>query len=327
MKFQYLSILLEIRYFGIESRLEPHDENQVERFFFRGKDTLLIHYIKMILSVTANVTRNTTINLQKKKTSSESELLIFNALCSLFTCLALVIACGGIHPVSAFTLLLSVIYGAALVTAYQTLILAMKEGPMSYTILIATCGMIIPTLFGTIVYREPVTVFQLIGFILMPVGFYFGANPKKSDKINAKWVKYVFLCFFASGIQGVLQKVMIRSVYSDENGMFLLSAFFLSAVLLTVMYFINKDKAKEGKDFAKKYYTSVIVGIADAFQHKVNTVLSGVLPSMICYPVINGGGIAGATIVSVLVFKEKLDKMQRLGFLLCVVSIILMCIV
>ena len=281
----------------------------------------------MILSVAANVTRNTTVNLQKKKTPSESEFLIFNALCSMVTCIALIVACRGIHHISLYTFLLSILYGAALVTSYQTLIMAMKEGPMSYTVLISTCGMIIPTLFGTIVYHESVSVFQIIGFILMPIGFYFGANPKKSEKITVKWAKYVFTCFFSNGMQGVLQKVIIRSSHSDENGMFLMSAFFIAAVILIVMCVMKKEKVKEGKGFAKKYASSIIVGIADAFQHKVNTVLSGVLPSIICYPVINGGGIAGATLVSVFVFREKLDRKQTIGFVICVVSIGLMCIV
>lgn len=275
----------------------------------------------------ANVTRNTTVNLQRKKTPTAAELLLFNALCSAVTCVTLIIACRGIQAISLYTFLLSILYGAALVTSYQTLILAMREGPMSYTILISTCGMILPTLFGTIVYHEAVSIFQIIGFILMPIGFYCGANPQKSDKITIKWAKYVFTCFFTNGLQGILQKVIIRSEHSDENGMFLTSAFFLAALLLTILYLIQKEKVCPKKGFVRQYATSLIVGIADAFQHKVNTVLSGILPSIICYPVINGGGIAGATLVSVLVFQEKLDRKQTIGFVICVASIFLMCIV
>lgn len=286
-----------------------------------------MNYIKMVLSVMANVTRNTAVNIQKKKTPSASEFLIFNALCSIVTCLVLMVVCKGIHPVSWYTFGLSILYGVALVTSYQTLMCAMREGSMSYTILVSTCGMVIPTLFGTIVYKEAVSLFQIIGFVLMPVGFYFGANPRKSEKLTAKWAGYAFTCFFSNGIQGVLQKVMIRSKHPEENGMFLMNAFLISAIILFILYLRTKEKADVGADVVKKYSLSVIVGTADAFQHKVNTVLSGVLPSIICYPVINGGGIAGATIVSVLAFHERMDKKQIIGFALCVTSIILMCIV
>ena len=285
----------------------------------------MFNYIKMLLSVSANVTRNTLVNTQKKKAPSKSEFLLYNALCSAFTCIVLIVAGRGIGQIAMYTFLLSIVYAAALVTSYQTLILAMREGPMSYTVLISTCGMIIPTLFGTFAYHESVSVLQIIGFILMPIGFYFGANPKKSEKVTVKWAKYVFTCFFSNGMQGVLQKVLIRSDYSQQNGMFLASAFFIATVILCIIYLLQKEKTKEGKDFPKKYATSVIVGAMDAFQHKVNIVLSGVLPSIICYPVINGGGIAGATIVSVVLFKEKMDKKQKIGFVICVLSIILMC--
>lgn len=197
---------------------------------------------------------------------------------------------------------------------------------MSYTILISTCGMIIPTLYGTLVYKEAASLFQIIGFILMPIGFYFGANPKKSEKIKAKWAKYVFICFFSNGMQGILQKAIIRSEHPEESGMFLLSAFFISAVILFVLYLLRREKADVRKGFIRKYSLSAIVGIADAFQHKVNTALCAVLPSIICFPVMNGGSIAGATIVSVLAFHERMDKKQILGFILCVGSIILMCV-
>ena len=279
----------------------------------------------MLLSVSANVTRNTLVNTQKKKTPDKAEFLLYNALCSIATCIILLIAGGGVGALSRYTFLLSVVYAAALVTSYQTLILAMREGPMSYTVLISTCGMIIPTLYGTFVYHEAVSVLQVIGFVVMPIGFYFGANPKKSDRITVKWAKYVFTCFFSNGMQGVLQKVLIRSDYAQENGMFLTSAFLVAAIILGGIYLLQKDKRKAEPGFLKKYKTSIIVGAMDAFQHKTNIVLSGVLPSIICYPVINGGGIAGATIVSVVLLKEKMDKKQKLGFALCVLSIILMC--
>lgn len=285
----------------------------------------MLNYLKMFLSVSANVTRNTLMNAQKKKTPTESEILLYNMFCSLVTCLALLLTGRGFSKLSMDTAILAVFYAVALVTSYQTLMMALKEGPMSYTILISTCGMILPTLFGIAAYKEAVTSLQILGFVLMPIGFYFGTNPRKNEKITVKWLKYVFTCFFSNGMQGILQKVVIRSEHASENGMFLTCAFFLAALLLAVLYFLKREKNSKRETKIRKYQTAVIVGLMDAFQHKTNLVLSGVLPSIICYPVINGGGILGATVVSVVFLKEKMDQKQKIGFVICVVSIIFMC--
>ena len=47
--------------------------------------------------------------------------------------------------------------------------------------------------------------------------------------------------------------------------------------------------------------------------NKTNTYLSGVLPSVIVFPVINGGVILATTIVSRFIFKEKLSLLQKAG--------------
>ena len=44
-----------------------------------------------------------------------------------------------------------------------------------------------------------------------------------------------------------------------------MSAFFLSSVILMAIYLTRKERVKERKGFMKKYASSAVVGVLDAF--------------------------------------------------------------
>ena len=59
----------------------------------------------------------------------------------------------------------------------------------------------------------------------------------------------------------------------------------------------------------------------------INLKLSGVLPSQLFFPLINGSSIVLSSIMSVIIFKEKLSKRQTIGLIGGIVSLIAICLV
>ena len=55
--------------------------------------------------------------------------------------------------------------------------------------------------------------------------------------------------------------------------------------------------------------------------NKTNTYLSGVLPSVLVFPITNGGVILATTLLSVLFFKEKLSLLQKIGLVIGILGI------
>ena len=64
-----------------------------------------------------------------------------------------------------------------------------------------------------------------------------------------------------------------------------------------------------------------ILGVSLGAIHSINTNLSGLLPSAVVFPVMNGGVIIVTTVLSKFFFKEKLTFLQIVGLIVGVLSI------
>jgi len=59
----------------------------------------------------------------------------------------------------------------------------------------------------------------------------------------------------------------------------------------------------------------------------LNLRLSGLLPSQLFFPLVNGSAIVLSSLMSVLLFKEHLSKKQTVGLVGGIASLIVMCFV
>ncbi len=91
---------------------------------------------------------------------------IYNAVTSFAAALTL-LAVGDFSRLSAFTVLLGIAFG--LITALQQIfsLRAIEIGSLSYTTVITSLSMLIPTLSGMIFWNETINVIQVLGILLM----------------------------------------------------------------------------------------------------------------------------------------------------------------
>ena len=73
----------------------------------------------------------------------------------------------------------------------------------------------------------------------------------------------------------------------------------------------------------KSLIITLFLGLVLGYHNKFCTYLSGVLPSALYFPIINGGVIVLVAVASVVLFKEKLSVKQIIGLILGVVCIML----
>ena len=68
---------------------------------------------------------------------------------------------------------------------------------------------------------------------------------------------------------------------------------------------------------------TIPLGVIIGGLNLLNTYLSGVLPSVVVFPAINGGAIFLTTLLSAIVFKEKPTKRQTLALVIGIGAILL----
>ena len=121
-----------------------------------------------------------------------------------------------------------------------------------------------------------------------------------------------------------LQKIHQNSQHKEETTGFLLIAFLCSLIYSWIMS--RKDGASV-KFKTKHIVFAVIYGICVYVMNVLNLKLSGIIPSQLFFPLVNGSAIVLSSLMSVLIFKERLSKIQTIGLVGGILSLIVLCIV
>ena len=227
------------------------------------------------------------------------------------------------EKISGFTVLLGFLFGV--VTALSNLfkMLSLSTGPMNITLLVTTSSMILPTMSG-IFFGETFSLAKLC-IVLLLIGFiYLSVSKQENTKASKKWLLFCILAFLFQGAIGVIQKIHQTSTYKTEVSGFLFIAF--ACAILFCAFGCRGSEEKIPLD-KKTVLIGLICGGCTFGMNYINLKLSGVLPSQLFFPLINGSAIILSSVMSVLIFKERLFGRQTIGLIGGIISLIAICLV
>lgn len=247
-----------------------------------------------------------------------------------------VIACGigaplsligsGFYSVSGTTLLLASLFGLSMAGVAITTIKALRNGPMSLTVLFGNFSMVIPIFFGFFFWHEDISLLRIAGIILMFFAVYFIINPSVDVKISRKWVIYAFLYFLTVGLMALFQLVESKSV-EGENSMFLFWGFTF-ATLWMLLYLVICQRRKETrmsiKLFSRENLNGLLVGIFGGVSHICTMKVLMLMDSTVYYPVKDGICIICNALLGYFLFHENLHKKQLIGMAFGFVSVMIL---
>ena len=237
---------------------------------------------------------------------------------------------------------LSVLYGIATFASQFFLIQATGSGPVSLSTLFYSCNFLIPTVFGTAYYREPLHVLYFIGVALILTSFILIAGTGKDGKIGLKWTAYSLGGMCAAGIVGVIQKIFINEYAASALNGFLIIAFaVITAASLLLFAALRRiaacrqpespaaveacrqpESPESGRNRIKKFFLQPLLGLDIGGQNILNIYIVGVFPSAVSFPVMNGGVILMTAVISAVAFREKLTGRQTIAVAIGIAAIV-----
>ena len=235
---------------------------------------------------------------------------------------------GAFLPPRGTLLSLSLAYGALTVLAQAAYTAALRTCDLSLSGMIYSFGFLIPTLFGTFVYREAVTPGKAVSLVLVLFTIVLAAR-RPAGTAGEGLSPLLFLAMAASGGLGVVQKIEQRSGASDaETAGFFLTAFLFAAWLCLPGALIparigDRPPKKNGIRGALSLLLLPAIGAAMALANSANTALAGKLPSAVAFPVTNVGVIVASVLLSLLFFGEKPTGRRVLAIALGLLSVLL----
>lgn len=233
-------------------------------------------------------------------------------------------ALGTPFALSPVTLILAALYGTFLVFAQWNYTVALKNGKTGICSTVYSLGFILPTVFGAIFYKESLSLFDMIGLIvvLFAIAVSGTRNKNQASSGNSYFLPLI-IAMLCSGGLGVLQKIQQNSPYANEKVLFTLLSFVLAAIISFLRCLFTKNRSAI---IDKKILSATWVGAAFACCNLLNVILAGRLDSVLFYPILNIGTILVSIICGMIFFKEHFTKKDFLIFLLGITAILLICI-
>jgi multidrug transporter EmrE-like cation transporter len=186
-------------------------------------------------------------------------------------------------------------------------------------------SLVIPVVAGVVLYAESLAGLKLVGVIAALAAVVLVTFPNKKLKIEAKYLILPFIIFAGSGFLDTFFKyVETNQIQSDEIAVFSATLFLVAAMVGTTVLLgarITKGEVLQTKSIVGGF----ALGIPNYFSiHFLLMALN--LPNMestMVFPINNTGIVLLSTLLAILLFKERLDKLNWAGIVLAVASIFL----
>lgn len=225
-----------------------------------------------------------------------------------------------------YTIIFAIPFGVFFIFTVYFYAKAMETGPLSYSALMFSLSLLLPIIFGISAMGEKLSIFHLIGLLMLMITFYLASTGNKSGQktISLKWFFYAVLSMIGNGFLGVFQKAHQMFIPGEQVSEFLMLAFTVSAVISLVLYMVNTKSFKlPFVDLKQKNFIWILLGtaVSTSFGNQIILYLNGKIDAVIIYPAVSGSVLIFMGIASFLIFKEKLTKRSLIGFIIGVIAI------
>ena len=219
----------------------------------------------------------------------------------------------------------ALILGFLFISIFNVMALTAQRNGLSVASVASKMSVIIPVIFGIYVYNEGVGFQKIIGIILALVSVYLtSVKPRGNDNVT-KGLWLPLLLFIGSGIIDTSIKY-VETTYLPEGGIPIFSATIFAFAFIIGSCIICAKSLKQGLKLPlKTLIGGAILGIVNYFSiyYLLKALNFEGLESSTLFTVNNVAIVMLSTLLGLLLFKERISKMNWIGISLAIISIVI----
>lgn len=266
------------------------------------------------------------VRARSKKAGSGG--FLFNAFISFFSMLLFVVTDKGGLQFPPKLWLFGLISGCMYAGGFYFMFVALKYGSFGISKLLMTFVAVFPITYGLLFLKEEASVFTYVG-ICLALAAVFMTNYTKGTKepVSKKWVLYMVLTILCNGGIAILtrmQQITFDAQCDNEFLILSLGLSFLILLLIGIFQDVIKGKQKFMDIVRNDLLYSIGVGATNGLNNLTSVMAYRYLAISVATPLKSGIGIVLGFLVSVLLYKEKFNKMQFAGMAVSLAAVILL---
>ena len=222
-----------------------------------------------------------------------------------------------VFGISGFSFWLAVLFSFFLLFTQSTEIFAMNFGTVSMTMMVFTCGFLVPIFYGCIFLNESISPYQIIGLLVLFVALFLIISPKRGEKFSFIWLILTVLATLGSGTNAIIQKIHQASEFKNELMPFLFYSLLFASVLSFGAFLVTSRGVSLDKGDGSKIGTAVFLtlgGICVGVLNILNLSLAGKLPAVIQFPIYSVGSMILSGLGGRVIWGERMSTRKLIGF-------------
>lgn len=186
-------------------------------------------------------------------------------------------------------------------------------------------SLVIPVLFGLLLYQEELSILKSIGILIALAAVYFASVKERSITIKMDVLLLPLLLFIGSGlVDSTIKYLQERYMKLDDFALFSSIVFGSAALFGILLIFLMSLKTPLRLNL-RNVLGGIVLGIPNYFT--IHFLLRALkyegLNSASIFTIINVGVVLLSTLFGIVIFKEKLSVKNWGGIALAIISIVL----
>ena len=217
--------------------------------------------------------------------------------------------------------------GALFVSIFFVMAMTAQENGVSVTSISGKMSVVVPVVFGIILYNESVTFLKIVGIIMALIAVYLSSVKEEKSEKNGTLL-FPILLFIGSGTIDTLLKYVQENYVADEDVSIFSGSLFGIAGVFAFFILVIKTIKKRASFGYKNIIAGIILGVPNYYSiiFLIKALQNKNFESSTLFTINNVAIVVVSTLVGLFFFKEKFSIKNKVGVVMAILGIVLVTI-
>ena len=233
---------------------------------------------------------------------------------------------NSISSISLTTYITAFLIGTLFIGNFILIGISTKKSGIAITTVMSKMSVIIPIIFTLIYFSEDINIYKIIGIITALLAILLTVYTKDRTKSKSRITLVPIILFIGMGVTDIIIKYAQN--YNSNNN---ISSETFTTLLFVVSFIVGVfwllSLSKEKRVFTKKdILFGVILGLINfgSIYFFISALSTDIFTSSVVFGINHTSIVVASVLLGSLIFKEALSKINILGIIFSVISIILL---
>ena len=217
--------------------------------------------------------------------------------------------------------------GELFVSIFFVMAMTAQKNGVSVTSIAGKMSVVVPVVFGIILYNESVTFLKIVGIMMALIAVYLSSVKEEKSEKNGTLLFPVLLFIGSGTIDTLLKYIQENYVAAEDVSIFSGSLFGIAGVFAFLILVIKTIKKRESFGY-KNIIAGIILGVPNYYSiiFLIKALQNKDFESSTLFTINNVAIVVVSTLVGLFFFKEKFSIKNKIGVAMAILGIIIVTI-